>query len=234
MPNVQLINRRLIILFVLIMGACSEKGDVNRHSKGVDVSHFQGDIDWQALRKDGIAFTYIKASEGMTIIDPFLSKNWAGAKREKIVRGGYHVFTAGDDGKKQADQFLLSFKKDKLDYNGALPPVLDIEEIPKDRMACAKPEIKKWLKQVEAALGCKPVIYTSPDTWDEEFPGSLTGYNLWVADYNATPTLPKGWEKWTFWQHSNAGHYAGIDGQVDLDRFNGDSDDLRRSTCLKW
>jgi len=222
--------------FVLsIIGAlCACSDNEQAHVKGIDVSHFQGDVDWKAVKADGVGFAYIKASEGVTLGDAKFAANWQGAKHQSIYRGGYHVFAPDDDGKAQAQHFITRLKSEKVDYNGALPPVLDIEAIPQDRLACARPQIKKWLKHVEATLGCKPIIYTSPATWDEEFPGAFTGYELWLADYAEAPTLPTGWKNWTFWQHSNTGQKRGIEGAVDLDRFNGTAHQLARTTCFKW
>jgi lysozyme len=83
-------------------------------------------------------------------------------------------------------------------------------------------------------LGCKPIIYTSPDNWDSEFLGNFSRYALWLADYDKKPTLPNYWQEWTFWQYSNLGKVAGIKGNVDLDYFNGNIEKLNSSVCIKW
>ena len=213
--------------------ACSET-DTDGNSPnptGIDVSHFQGQVDWQAVKRDGLSFTYIKASEGTSLADADFPENWKGATDNALLRGAYHVFSPDDDGDAQADYFLSRLKAQQIDYTGALPPALDIEALPKDSLGAARPHIAQWLHRVEAALGCKPIIYTSPGTWDTEFPGDFTGYGLWLADYARSPTLPQGWKDWTFWQYSDTGDYTGVGGTVDLDRFNGTADQLARITC---
>jgi len=223
----------LIVLLQLFTAACSD--DTNSStSTGIDVSHYQGDINWKALKKSGVSFSYIKVSEGKTITDPKFAANWADAQAAGVTRGGYHLFVPGDDGPAQARQFLNSLASIGANYNGALPPALDIEPIHKSGLSAAKKEIQKWLTQVEDTLGCKPIIYTSPYPWNDEFPDDFTGYQLWLADYADTPTIPEGWSDWLFWQHSKTSEQHGIEGDVDADRFNGSKIKLFRTTCVAW
>lgn len=222
---------------------------------GIDVSHWQGTIDWKAVGHDNIAFSYIKVTEGDTFVDPEFQNNWTGTKENKIIHGAYHVFTPGDNGVAQAKHFLSTLSDIDQGYIGALPPALDIEQIQGDHLLRYAAEIKLWLVAVEHRLGCRPIIYTSPANWDAEFKNHFTGYRLWVADYDLEPTLPKGWDSWLFWQYTDkeprsaneSGTSAeaaqdapefgtlrkvrGIQGNTDLDIFQGTVSSLIRTTC---
>ncbi|MEX0298432.1 MAG: glycoside hydrolase family 25 protein, partial [Kordiimonas sp.] len=163
--------------------------------------------------------------------DAELKTNWAGVAKNNLMYGGYHIFVPDDDGAAQAKNYLDSLRSVTPSYAGRLRPVLDVESIPEDKLQEAFPHMKIWLQRVEEALGCKPMIYTSPNNWNREFPDDFTNYPLWLADYNDPPTLPKGWSKWTFWQHTNSGHISGIAVPVDLDIYDGDKMRIVRDTC---
>ena len=208
---------------------------------GIDVSHFRGDIDWAKVEKNNTAFAYIKVSGGLTVTDNKAGENWQGATANDIRRGGYHVFIPGDDGTAQAQHFIDSLDVANIDYHGGLPPVLDIEQIPQDQLSAARPEISNWLTHVQKHLHCKPIIYTSPGTWDGEFPDEFTTYSLWLALYEGRgkqgqkpSELPKGWDNWVFWQFLDTGEVRGIEGPVDENYFNGTKTDLFLTTCIGW
>lgn len=219
---------------VLMVAGCSEVDPAVTGAEGIDVSHFQGTVNWQQVKAAGNAFAYMKVSEGMTVTDSELANNWPGSGAAGLLRGGYHTFTLGDDGIKQAQNFIDSLNGVKADLLGALPPALDIEPLGKANLQEASSEILAWLTAVEAASGCRPIIYTNPDSWDETLKDQFEGYKLWLADYSSTPTLPDGWTSWLFWQYSSGGTVAGIDGDTDLDRFSGDTVDLELSVCVGW
>lgn len=129
------------------------------------------------------------------------------------------------------DQFVSTVKSIEA---GDLPPVLDIEEA---RSKAGQDEWKgfpieqrtplalQWLQEIEEKLGRKPLIYTRSGFVRNCFgdPGQLTQYLLWIAHYTSAPqpSVPIGWAAWTFWQYSESGKVAGINGNVDLDKFNG-------------
>jgi lysozyme len=127
----------LKLLFLsLLTSACGEALD-KKNVTGIDVSHFQGEINWALIKKSGYSFTYIKVSEGETLTDSKLVENWEGANQAAILQGGYHVFTPGDTGELQAENFINSLKAVQRDYQGFLPPVLDIEAISKGKLIYA-------------------------------------------------------------------------------------------------
>ena len=204
---------------------------------GIDVSHYQGAIDWRAVARMGIAFAYAKATEGLDPPDAGFADNWAGMQDAAITRGAYHFFRPAASVEAQADRFLSVVTGFQA---GDLPPMLDLEEARSgtnspDEWASIPfnerlPMALAWLEQVEQALGVRPVVYTRRGWLEPNLgaAGDLVNYPLWIAHYTAAaqPTVPGGWSRWTFWQYSKSGRVAGIYGPVDLDRFNGSQDDL--------
>lgn len=192
--------------------------------QGIDVSHYQGAVDWQAVAGAGIAFAFAKATEGVDWVDPQLAANWAGMQVAGLVRGAYHFFEPNDDAASQAQNFLANVQL----APGDLPPVLDVETTGGVSDAELWSGVATWLQLVEQATGRQPILYTAPGFWNSHEPDlALTRYPLWLADYAAQPTLPKGWTSWLFWQHSQSGSVAGVTGAVDLDLFSGTLAQLR-------
>lgn len=193
--------------------------------KGIDVSHYQGEIDWAAVAHDGIAFAFIKATEGTTVVDERFATNWAGAGKADVARGAYHFFRPTLSGADQARHFLSH-----VTYRpGDMPPVLDLEVTDDATAAVIRREALAWCKAVEDAWGVKPIVYTLPHYADSYLDGALSPYRLWVVDLGLRlwPADSKGWQRWTFWQHSHHGSVAGIEGDVDLDVFNGSEADFQ-------
>jgi lysozyme len=202
-----------------------EKGSTE--VRGIDVSHFQGKINWKKVRKEGIRFAYIKATEGITLDDEDFKYNWKKAGEEKILRGAYHFFIPSIDAEKQARHFLEEVKL----APGDLPPVLDLEITSGQPATNIADGALKWMQIVERETGMKPILYTLPKFADSYLRKKLCGYPLWVVDLGAEkPTLPKGWKKWIFWQHSHRGRVPGIRELVDLNRFNGTVEELMKMT----
>ena len=193
-------------------------------TRGVDVYHGDGGMDWEAVAKDGIMFAFVKATEGLTLIDPRFQRNWLRTKEVGIVRGAYHFFRPEEDAGEQAERFLQMVKLDEND----LPPTLDVEVdggVGKNLLLI---KTRKWLDIVERGVGRKPIIYTSPSFWDEHMNDEFGDHPLWVAHYTAAknPRLPAGWAKWSFWQYTEEGRTGSIPHTVDLDRFNGSMNEL--------
>lgn len=204
---------------------------------GIDVSYWNSGIDWPKVRATGQRFMFAKATEADSYKDPTLGANWKGAKSAGMLRGAYHFFRCQVDPKKQAKNYIDYLKSMKDD--GELPPVLDLElsdGMTKDKII---PRVKTWLDLVENAFGRKPIIYSGyyflqdslseagggPPAWAKDYP-------LWIAQYphqyveGTSPSLPRGWFKWTFWQYSEKGRLNGINANVDLDVFNGTLEEL--------
>lgn len=185
----------------------------NGFVRGIDVSHFQGEIDWQAVAADGVRFCFIKATEGVDNIDPMFQRNWSGAEAAGLLRGAYHFFHPNLDARQQAEHFLSVVTLD----GDSLPPALDIEVTDGVDVQGLQTGIRAWVETVQAAVCCKPVIYTDPSFWRENVKADLSGYPLWLACYASEASVPADWQTWTFWQHSDQGAVKGIDGPADLD-----------------
>lgn len=195
---------------------------------GVDVSQFQGEIDWQAVRESGVVFAFARALEGETLVDSRFAANWQGMKEAGVVRGAYAFYVADDPPAAQAAAFTRLVTLEP----GDLAPMVDIEHASLLRgspPAGLVADLHTYLELLEAHYGVKPILYTDPDFWNEHMDGSFGAYPLWVADYDADgPALPDGWDRWTLWQHTDGGSVPGIDGEVDLDLFNGSVRELTR------
>ena len=173
--------------------------------KGIDVSHFQGDVNWEEVKGAGIT-------------DPFFAANWAGMKAAGLMRGAYHFYRAQQAAQQQAAHFLSNAQFEA----GDLPPVLDIEVNDGVIGQSLVGGVQTWLDAVEPVAGVAPIIYTNTPFWDEHFNDQFSQYPLWIAHYGPQPEpLPAGWTVWTFWQYSQSLTIAGVGGPADHDYFNG-------------
>ncbi|HEU0113321.1 MAG TPA: GH25 family lysozyme, partial [Thermomicrobiales bacterium] len=186
---------------------------------GVDVSTYQGTIDWAKVKASGRAFAITRVGDGLGGDNTF-DANWAGIKANGMVRGAYQYFRAGDDPKQQADILL---GKIGTPTDGDLPPTLDLETLDGQSAATVVANVKIWLSYVKQKTGRTPMIYTSPGFWPSIGNPDLSAYVLWVAHWGTTcPTMPTGWSTWSFHQDSDNGTVPGISGGVDTDVFDGD------------
>jgi lysozyme len=202
--------------------------------RGIDVSHHQSIIDWQKVASYGIVFAFAKATEGVGLQDTHFTANYAAMKSSGILRGAYHFFHPGSDASAQANSFLRVVKQLEP---GDLPPTLDVEVDDGKSDKVIINGIQQWLDSVEAALGQRPIIYTSASFWNSKVSGTsrFADYPLWVAHYTfkPNPNIPNGFEDYTIWQFTELGTIDGIDdNNVDLNRFNGTLEDLRKLAGL--
>lgn len=184
-------------------------------SIGIDVSHHQGEIDWEHLMEDAgfdtiIHFVYCKATEGITHVDRRWVENRTALNNLGILNGAYHFFSPKSPPKPQAAHFLSQWKKRDID----LPPVLDVEtEGFSDEDLIAKMEI--WLKEVESATGMRPIIYTSLNFYETKFQHVFKHHRFWIAAYSRKPECIHD-ERIIHWQFSESGRLPGIREAVDL------------------
>ncbi len=191
----------------------------DEQAQGIDVSHYQGAVDWNAVRGAGVTFAFAKATEGVTTVDATFSTNWPAIGAAGLLRGAYHFFHPEEDAASQAQHFLSVVGT--LSAHD-LPPVLDVEVTNGVSTSVLWAGVSTWLETVAQATGRRPMIYVSPGFWDENAPNpALASYPLWLADYAASPSLPNGFSTWSFWQYSQSGAVAGVAGAVDRDVFNG-------------
>ena len=194
---------------------------------GIDVSRFQGDINWQSVANSGVKYAFIQISRSLTDIDVKFPYNWKRAKEVGILRGAYQRFQPGQDVIGQAKLFL-----EKLGpfQEGDLPPVLDVEDANGLTPAQIAARVKMWLDYVEPRVGVKPIIYTGYYFWkDFVGAGDFKQYPLWIANYSATcPLVPAPWTRWTLHQYSSSAMIPGITANtVDVNRFNGTIEQLK-------
>lgn len=183
--------------------------------QGIDVSAHQGAIDWGLLRRQGVNFAYIKASEGGDFRDKRFAENWAAAARAGIPRGAYHFFTLCKPGAEQAANFLGAVPLDLV----ALPPAVDLEFMGNCRSATRMTppqlirELRVFLTRVEAQTGKPTVLYLTQE-FDEAF-GVSAAFDrpLWLRRIILKPDF--GARPWSLWQVSNFRRLDGINGRVD-------------------
>ena len=194
--------------------------------QGIDVSDYQGAIDWGAVARSGRAFAWAQVSDGF-VRDGTFARNWSGMKAAGMIRGAYQYFETGLDPVAQANLLIDAVGGHLGD--GDLPPMLDIESGP-GNAAYVLGQMRAWASRIEAALGKKPIIYTGAWWWNPHTgsSGAFGGYPLADSYYSQScPNIAAGWSSWTVWQYSSSGRVPGISGNVDLDQFNGTLADLR-------
>jgi GH25 family lysozyme M1 (1,4-beta-N-acetylmuramidase) len=197
-------------------------------ARGIDVSIYQGTIDWAKVRAAGIRFAVARVNHGINGVDASFPRNWAGMKRNGIVRGCYQYFLPQEDPIRQADLLVNLVRAEGGFEAGDLPPVIDVEERGGQSDATINRRVRQWIDRVEARTGLTPMVYTSPGFWDPlGAPGYSDSADLWVAHWGVTaPRVPGSWRDWTFWQTSSTGRVNGINARVDTDLFNGTVNDL--------
>ncbi|AKV03364.1 Lyzozyme M1 (1,4-beta-N-acetylmuramidase) [Labilithrix luteola] len=188
---------------------------------GIDVSRWQGVVDWNAVKGGGYRFAFARVSNGIENIDEQFAANWPGMKAAGILRGPYQYFRPALDPIAQADVLLTKIAEAGGLEPTDLPPVIDLET--DDGLEASKVALaaKLWLEHVEAALHRRPIIYTG-SRWQTVTQNIFSGYPLWVPHYETEcPNTPMGWTDWAIWQYSEKGTTPGIQGAVDLDQFKG-------------
>jgi len=197
---------------------------------GLDVSHHQGKINWKELSRNDIAgepitFVFIKATEGTTLLDENFNDNFYKARESGFIRGAYHYLSTTSPAAAQAEYFL---KQVHLE-DGDLPPVLDVEEIGELTPSELRKATLTWLRRVEQEYGVKPILYTSHKfKLDYLNTPEFDEYPYWIAHYYIKQLNYKG--EWKFWQHTDRGRLKGINGDVDLNVYNGSQYDMQQLT----
>lgn len=195
--------------------------------QGVDVSSYQGSIDWEMIASKNLQFAFIKATEGSGFVDSFFEQNFHGARNAGLVVGAYHFFSFDSPGKTQADNFIRTVPK----VDGTLPPVIDLEFYGAySTKEQAPPSQEVVLEQLQILLtrlsehyGQQPIIYTTEKMYDQYLNGVDLACDFWISDVISEPSLPDG-KPWRFWQYTTRGRLPGFHGAesfIDLDVFCG-------------
>ena len=194
---------------------------------GIDVSHYQSQIDWESILAQNISFAFVKATEGESFADSLYNANWPEMKRVGIKRGAYHFFRPTLSVYKQAKNFMDNVTLEI----GDLPPVLDIEVDDGASQELVVFRIKTWLEMIEHHYSIRPIIYTNITFFNKYIAGNLDEYPIWIARYNYSEPRLAFNKQWDFWQYGNRGRLDGIEGDVDFNVFNGNMERLE-SFCL--
>lgn len=191
---------------------------------GVDVSKYQGDVDWRRVRASGVAFAYIKATEGGDHADDRFAQNWAATAAAGMPRGAYHYYYFCRTPAEQAAWFMTHVPRDR----SALPPVLDLEWTHRSKTCRRFPdpetvrsEARSFLQLLTAYYGKRPLIYTTVDFYQDNELWKLDGHNFWLRSVAGHPSEVYPGQRWALWQYTGTGLVAGIDGPTDLNVFAG-------------
>lgn len=195
--------------------------------RGIDVSRWQGVIDWQAVKNAGIAFAGIRCTIGDYFTDDRFAENWRGVEQAEIFRSAYHVLRPDIGAVSQIAHF-----ESVVGGVGDLPHVLDVELTGNQSDRVIQDRTDECLQEMERRFGRKPIVYTADWFWTPHIGDQpwVEEHDLWVAHYYwpqvETPKIPAGWMIWKIWQHSNKGKVPGIPASVDLNWFGGSMEDL--------
>jgi len=191
--------------------------------KGVDVSKYEGTINWPEVKASGVAFTFVRVSDGLNSPDATFDTNWSGSRAAGVIHGAYQFFEPAQDPIAQADMLLNKMGTFEADD---LPPVIDVEVTGGLGPTAVHTAVQKWIDHVAAAIGRPPIVYVGAYFWDDQVGGANdTSSPLWHAQYTSAscPTIASPWTTWAFWQYTDSGKVTGIPvSSVDVNRWNGD------------
>ncbi len=210
---------------ISLTGVWAERFEV----QGVDVSHYQGEIDWQKIQDAQMQFAFIKATEGSSHIDACFAYNWREAAKTDMRIGAYHFFSFDSPPQTQAELFIQTVGT----LSGKLPPVVDVEfygdkeKDPPDEGETAE-NVKEMLDILERQYGNKPILYTTYAVYDKYIRGRFEEYPLWIRNVYYTPDFDLD-RKWMFWQYADSTEMEGYQGKekyIDRNVFHGTKEEL--------
>ena len=193
---------------------------------GIDVSHYQGRIDWKQVKfinheKYPIAFVFVRATQGCDTNDRQFEKNWQQTKANNFIRGAYHYYRPNENSIQQAENFIATVRLTK----GDLPPVLDIEKMPENQsIENLKIGLRRFLEKIEKHYKVQPIIYCGERYYTEFLKAEFSEYAFWIANYNFIDTEINA--DFRFWQFTEQARVEGISEKVDVNIFNGNCNDL--------
>ena len=199
-------------------------------TRGVDVSVYQGEIDWPVLSAQDIDFAIIKATEGSSSVDSRFAQNWAGAEKTDLLVGAYHFMSFDSPGASQAQNIIDTVP----DAAGSLPVTVDVEfygdyfENPPTRSR-VRGILDPLLAALENHYGSPPIIYATPEAYDRYIRDAYSANPIWIRSVALPPQLPDN-RDWDLWQYSNRERLSGYDGEetyIDMNVFAGGLDELR-------
>lgn len=201
----------------------------NYEVQGIDVSHYQGEMDWEKIKEQGISFAFIKATEGSSHVDQKFLNNWKRAEEAKVLIGAYHFFSFDSSGNTQAKLYIETVGS----LSGKLLPVIDVEYYgSKEKNPPSEEEVRinlqNMLDILEEEYKVKPMIYTTYKVYHKYIKDKFTEYPLWIRNVYYPPVDIK--EGWDFWQYSDTGILDGYEGKekyIDKNVFYGTKEQLK-------
>lgn len=192
--------------------------------RGIDVSHHQGEIEWEAVANARVRFAFIKATEGRDHLDTRFEHNWSAADRVGLHRGAYHFFTFCSPGDAQARHFLEVVPPTR----GTLPPAVDVEFAGNCRSWTSieeiRGELRAFLARLEQAWGRRPLLYITRESESRIVSGHFDDYPVWIRNTIWRPF--GGGHEWLFWQFTDDAELPGIGTPVDMNVYRGDAEAL--------
>lgn len=225
-----LLGLSALALALVLFGALVAKGAVTLNHpsredypvRGVDVSHYQGNVDFGRLWEQGIQFAFIKATEGSSHVDPCFPANLAAVQDSPLCPGFYHFFSYDSPGQDQAEHFIAQVPR----VEGMLPPVIDVEfygdkALHPPAQEQVQPQLRDMADALEAAYGVKPILYCTQRAYRLYVKGAFDDCDLWIRSVYFRPFID---QKWIFWQYTDQAELDGYDGvepAIDLNVFAG-------------
>lgn len=227
-----LIGIAFVIIFISALLLLIYRGTIRpnrllvskKYSKGVDLSHYQGDVNMEALAKQEIDFIYVKATEGSDFVDDHYANNNKNAMDAGLLTGAYHFFSFDSEGVTQAEHFIKTIGNQK----GKLIPAVDVEYYGNKRknppdVQDVQTSLQKCLDTLEEEYRHKPVIYTTIPFYNKYIRGNFEEYPLWIRNVYFPANIFPG-KHWTFWQYDDKttwDAYQGGDRYIDVNVFHG-------------
>ena len=183
---------------------------------GIDVSHYQGKINWQmAALDENVRFAYIKATEGSGLVDNYYRRNVRGARNYGIPVGSYHFFSPSASAMTQLRNFMDVVRPGEQD----LIPIVDVERRGKGSLRDFQAKLQNFLTGIERIYGVKPIIYTGVNFFNKYLAGKFSKYDFMIARYgDDVPELMED-VRIVLWQFTQHGSVSGIGGHVDRSCF---------------
>lgn len=217
-----------LLLLLILAGFLILKGVVRLNHpsledypvRGVDISHYQGRVDFDRLAEQGMRFAFIKATEGSTYVDECLPDNLAAVQDSPLRPGFYHFFSYDSPGSVQAAHFIAHVPP----LEGMLPPVIDVEfygdhTLHPPAREQVQPELRRMVDDLEAAYGMKPILYCTQRAYRRYIQGAFDDCDLWIRSVYFSPSVD---QKWIFWQYTDQAVLDGTNGvepSIDLNVF---------------
>ena len=203
------------------MGAVSSvQRTVNtRYREGIDVSHYQGEIDWDAVAGSSqVSYAYLKATEGATLVDDTYARNLSEARRVGLSVGSYHFYRPNISWREQFQNLTSNILPDKQD----LVPIIDIEHrghVSEEKFIS---DLKDFVQAVEKFYGKKPLLYSYQNFYNRHLKDIFKGYPWMIAKYQSEQPVLHDGKEYIIWQYTSKGRIPGVKGNVDRSRLMGD------------